>query len=416
MRIAKSVLTAVVTAAALSACSPEPTAPAGPPSALTALPRDLTPQETGVIRASNAFSFALLHRVSAASPTSNVFISPLSASFALAMTMNGAAGSTLDAMYSTLGFDAEPIEDINAGYASLIALLTSLDPAVTTSIANSIWYREGFPVRPSFLDVTRTQFGARVSVLDFSSPSAVQTINDWVRTSTNGKIAAIIDEIDSTDVMFLINAIYFKGSWRERFDPARTASAPFHTAGGVQQEVPLMFEHATLPYATSDGLQVVHLPYGNSAFEMMVLLPPEGTDINAFTAGLTPAAYNGLASGAHEADVDLFLPRFRVEYDRTLNDDLRALGMAQAFIPREADFTRMSPAGDTLFISNVKQKTFVDVNEEGTEAAAATSVGMGVTSVPEQVTVRVDHPFVFILRERFSGTILFIGKIIALPA
>jgi serpin B len=401
---------------ALAACS-STTEPgtAQPSPALDALPRALTGGEQKVIGAANDFSFALFRQLSASRSDSNVFTSPLSASMALGMAMNGAAGTTYDEMRSTLGFGASATEtEIGTSYKSLITLLRGLDPSVEFRIANSIWYRTGFPVQPTFLDAGRDWFDAQVSALDFASPNAVRTINDWVSSSTAGKIPTIVDGIDDDQVMFLINAIYFKGSWRAKFDPARTVDAPFKSVAG-DQPAKLMHRDGMIRYLETADFSAVDLPYGNSAYSMTVVLPNAGRSVDAVAASLQNTAWAGWVGQFHDADVDLYLPRFKLEWQRPLIPDLQSLGMRAAFVDGGADFSRMSSLGRQLFISLVKQKTYVDVNEEGTEAAAVTNVGISLTSAPVRSTFRVDRPFVFVIRERLSGTILFMGKIVRMP-
>ena len=419
--MAPRVIQRALAAAALAlvtACagSTEPAPDAGKPAApLQALPRTLTAGERGVIGAANQFSFALFREVGAARKDSNVFTSPLSASMALGMAMNGAARTTYDEMRATLGFGATTTAgEIGESYKSLIALLRGLDPSVDFRIANSIWYRTGFPVHQSFLDDGRTWFDARVSALDFAAPSAVPTINDWVSTATAGKIPSILDRIEDDQVMFLINAIYFKGSWRTRFDPARTVDAPFHGVAG-DQPAKLMHREGTMRHLRTADFDAVDLPYGNGAYSMTVLLPAAGKSADDVLASLQGQTWTAWTEQFRDADVDLFLPRVRLEWERMLIPDLQALGMRAAFVPGGADFTRLSPLGSQLYISVVKQKTYVDVNEEGTEAAAVTNVGITFVSAPVRATVRVDRPFVFVLRERLSGTILFMGKIVRMP-
>jgi serine protease inhibitor len=407
------VCTALAFAAACSGSTePDPATPSAP---LDVLPRALSAGEQRVVGAANNFSFALFRRLSAAQKDSNVFASPLSASMALGMAMTGAAGSTYDEMRATLGFPASASEsEIGESYKSLIALLRGLDPGVDFRIANSIWYRTGFPVDPGFLDRSRTWFDARASALDFASASAVPTINDWVSTSTAGKIPTILDRIEDDQVMFLINAMYFKGSWRTRFDPARTVTAPFHAVGG-DQSAKLMRREGTIRWLQTADFEAVDLPYGNGAYAMTVVLPVAGARLDDVAASLQPSAWTTWMGQFHDADVELQLPRFKLEWARMLIPDLQSLGMHAAFEDGGADFTRMSVLGTQLFISLVKQKTYVDVNEEGTEAAAVTNVGISLTSAPVRRSFVVDRPFVFVLRERLSGTILFMGKIARLP-
>ena len=417
--MAHRILTRFVVPTALAfaaACSGSTEPDAGKPGAtLDALPRTLTAGEQRVIGAANDFSFALFRRLSAAQQDDNVFTSPFSASMALGMAMNGAAGTTYDEMRATLGFGTAATEtEIGESYKSLIALLRGLDPAVDFRIANSIWHRTGFPVNQSFLDAGRNWFDARVSEIDFSSPAAVPTINDWVSTATAGKIPTILETIRDDQIMFLINAIYFKGSWRTKFEAASTIDAPFHGVGG-DQPAKLMHREGKMKHLQTADFQAVDLPYGNSAYSMTVVLPNEGRSSDAVAASLQSAAWTGWMGQLRDAEVDLHLPRFKLAWERGLIADLESLGMRAAFVPGGADFTRLSPAGRQLFISVVKQKTYVDINEEGTEAAAVTNVGVSVTSMPVRIPFRVDRPFIVVLRERLSGTIFFMGKIVRMP-
>jgi serpin B len=404
-------------AGAIGCADPAPTTPA--PSqvataARTALPRDLTPAERGVLASSNAFSIALWHKITSAQRDSNVFVSPLSASLSVGMALGGAAGQTFDELRAGLQFGAQPLGEIDAGYKSLIALLTSLDPSVTMDVANSIWYRNTFPFNQSFLDDGANYFNAAIKPLDFADVNgSLSSINGWVNTQTKGKIPTILNTITSDDVMFLINAIYFKGSWRSRFDPAKTLDASFHSVSG-DQPARLMHRTDKIAYAATSAYQAVDLPYGDSAFTMTVILPDAATNVDTVAASLTGESWQALTSSFHVGQVDLYLPKLTMSWERALIPDMKALGVNVPFTSG-ADFTRMSPHGRELYISMIKQKTFVDINEEGTEAAAVTVTGIGLVSLPQAQTIRIDRPFLFVIRERLSGTILFMGKVVRLP-
>jgi serine protease inhibitor len=399
----------------LTACTDlGPAQPARPGTALVDLPRSLSAAEQSVLSSSNAFSFALWARINAAQPDSNVFVSPLSASFSLGMALNGAANQTFDEMRSGLQFGTTSLADVDAGYKSLIALLTSLDPSVTMEIANSIWYRNDFPFTQTFLDAGSNYFSATIKPLNFNdAPGSLAAINSWVSDQTHGRIPTILQSIESSDVMYLINAIYFKGSWRTRFDAAQTVAAPFHSASG-DQPARLMHRHGTMSYAATPTYQAVDLPYGDSAFTMTVVLPDPSTTVGAVASSLDAAAWQALTTELRNGDVDLYLPKVMMSWERDLIPDLEALGMHVPFSATQADFTKMSPVGG-LYISFVKQKTFVDINEEGTEAAAVTATGVSATSVSVPSLMRVDRPFIFTIRERLSGAVLFMGKVVSLP-
>ena len=394
---------------AAAGCGDSPTEPPTGVNEITRLPRALSAAEVDVIGASNRFAFGLF--AEANRPEANLFLSPLSASMALGMTMNGAAGETWNQMRDVLGFGGLAEEEINTAYESLLELLVGLDPAVETAVGNSVWTRQGFPVHADFLAAVRETFDAEVAELDFASPLASERINEWVRAATNGRIEDIVPSpIPGAVVMYLINAIYFKAPWTFQFDPSDTRSEPFRLDDGSTRTVPLMTLRRDLPYLENDRFQAVDLPYGGSAFSMSVLLPRPGMSVDDLAASLDAEQWEDIVSDLRETDLQLFLPRFRLAHERTLNDDLAALGMVDAFDHR-ADLTRLSPVAG-LWISSVKQKSWVDVNEEGTEAAAATVVTVVESAVP---VFRADRPFLFFIRERLSGTILFAGKLASPP-
>ena len=384
----------------------------GPPAQLTSLPRSLSDDEVRVSRAANQFALHLFKRLNTAQPDDNVFVSPLSVSFSLGMAMNGAEGTTFDQMRQTLGFGAAELAEINDGYKGLLALEESLDLSTTFLIANSVWYWQDFTFHQSFIDQVRDVFDAEVRPTPFTDATKTD-INNWVSAATNGKITSILDEIGEGDVMYLINAIYFKGSWRDQFDKSKTRLQPFMARGG-QQTVPTMVREdgqGRIRFAAGPQATVGELTYGNGAFAMTIVMPNGAPDIDALIAGLDTASWTALTAQMADADYGVQLPKFKLEYTRELKDDLIALGMEIPFVDGQANFAGMTPG--QVFISSVTHKTYVDVNEEGTEAAAVTSTGVGVTSMPPCLCV--DRPFVFVIRERFSGTILFIGKIVRIP-
>ena len=400
-------LAGLATALTLAACGEPAT---GPAPELTALPRTLTAAEQAAIAAGNEFSIALLREVNARKAGENVFISPFSAAAALGMTLNGANGETFDAMRSTLGLGGRTPQEINEAYRGLTSLLLSLDPSVDVGIANAIFYRQGFPVAPTFVEVNRAFFDAEVEGLDFANQAAtLGRVNGWASAKTNGRIDEVLDEVSPNAIMFLMNALYFKGEWRTQFDPAETQPAPFRRDDGTEVSAPLM-NRRKVPIRTgfSQGAQVAELPYGNGAYAMTVVLPPQGTTVDEYVAGLTPARWAQLLASLQDTEMDVALPRFRMEFEDEWKDVLSAMGMGIAFDDGRADFTGISPVGG-LFLSFVKQNTFVDVNEEGTEAAAVTVVGVELTSAPP--SFRADRPFLFAIRERLSGTLLFVGKL-----
>jgi serpin B len=387
------------------------TGPGGdPPPILTELPRTLSPSELRITEGANAFAFDLLREVTKAlPPDSNAFLSPLSASMALGMTLNGANGETYAAMRTALRLDGMAEAELNQGYRDLMTLLGGLDSRTEMRIANSIWGDAALPVEPAFTEAGRAFFDAEVRTLDFGSPETPKTINDWVSGKTNGKIPKLLEDVSPAEVMFLINAIYFMGKWRNAFDAKDTREGRFRGADGRDRPVPLMRQKGDLRYDETEDYQAVDLLYGNGAFAMTVLLPKAGRTPAVVLSGLDPERWNALAGRFAETEVTLTFPRFRLEYGRRLNHDLEALGMEIA-LGGNADFRRIADV-DGLYITRVDQKTFVEVNEEGTEAAAATAVGIGKTAAPEPVEMKVDRPFVLAIRERLSGAVVFLGII-----
>jgi serpin B len=403
-KILGSVL-ALVAAGVLAQCDGDPT---GPPGDITGLPRDLTAAEEGLIAADNAFGLKLFREIHAQEqPGSNLFVSPLSVAMALAMTYNGADGATQAAMQETLELQGLTIDEVNQSYRSLIDLLDGLDPSVAFLLANSIWPREGFTVEQDFLDVNQEYYDAEVSVLDFADPNAAPTINGWVSEATNGKIESIVpDPIPGNVVMYLINAIYFKGDWTLQFDPELTADAPFILEDGTQKQVPMMAypDVVEVGYYWDGDVQAVDLTYGGKAYSMTIVLPVGDGEIGAVVESLDAERWAAIIAGLTVQEIDVRMPKFELEYEIKLNDVLIALGMGVAFGPG-ADFSKIAPG---IWIGEVKHKSFVEVNEEGTEAAAVTSVSM-IDSAPPSFWV--NRPFVFAIRERFSGTILFMGLV-----
>ncbi len=398
---------AAFAATALLACG-DSTGP-GAGDAITTLPRDLSAAEVAIVSRSGGFGLDLMARVAATDDRPNIVLSPLSASMALGMTMNGTAGTTLDGMRTALGFEGFTQGEINAGYRDLIDLLTGLDPSVTFGIGNAVWANEDFPFHQSFFDTVTTAFDATVEAADFAAPSTLDAINGWVDDATEGLIPALLTELDPDLKMILLNAIYLDASWTESFDPADTRSASFRRADGSDVTVDLMTRtEVELPYAATNDYVAVELPYGGGAFVMLVVVPHESLDVRTVVQDFDAAAWDALVADLAPLTLDLVsLPKFTVAHDAFLNPVLADMGMAEAFTA-DADFTNLSPEGDRLCVDFVRQKTFIEVDELGTKAAAATAVGVGPDSF---LGVETNRPFFFAIRERLSGTLLFTGII-----
>ena len=383
-----------------------------PVDQITELPRALTPTEQVVIARANTFGFGLLEEADARREEDqpNTILSPLSASMALGMALEGADGDTYSEMQDVLGFQGMTREEITASYGGLLELLLDLDPAVEIGIANSAWSRQGFPFTPSYFNAISNGFQAMVQELDFSDPGAKDIINQWVRDQTNGRIDSIIDVIGPLDILFLINTVYFKGDWTTQFKKGKTQAGDFHLEGGGTVSVPMMSgEIEKVGFAhVAGGRTVAELPYGGQAFGMVIVLPDPGESVDDLVSDLDDGAWDDWMSSLYLSETMVQMPKFELEWDALLNDALKSMGMLKAFNALEADFSLMTPAADA-HISAVRQKTYMRVDEEGTEAAAATSVTVGVTSAGPGIIV--DRPYLLAIRERLSGTVLFLGVV-----
>ncbi len=367
-----------------------------------------------LVEANNTFALDLFHALWHEAPGENLFISPASVSMALAMTYNGAAGETAAAMEDVLQIKGMPVQEVNEAFADLRSILENPDPNVELAIANSLWARQGVAFNDDFLQQNQDYFGARVAALDFDRPDAADTINQWVEEQTKGKIKDLIEPpIHPLTVLFLINAIYFQADWAEPFDPELTRTTPFHLPDGSQKEHPLMFREGDYQYLDGDGFQAVSIPYGkNERLSMYVFLPNPELTLQDFYSRLSPGAWQNWMESFWKTEGLVGLPRFTYEYEVSLNDALKALGMEVAFDDTAADFSGMRPIPPRLFIADVKHKSFIDVNEEGTEAAAATSVEIRAESAPmDRFSMIVDRPFCFSIVDNKTGSILFMGSV-----
>ncbi|HUI28613.1 MAG TPA: serpin family protein [Candidatus Acidoferrales bacterium] len=378
-------------------------------------PLPISPIEKQVESATNSFAANLFGQVAAQEKGENFFISPLSVSMALAMTLNGANGKTYDDMQKTLGLSGLTNDEINQSYQSLITMFSNLDPNVTFNIANSIWYRNTFQVISSFLTTDSVYYNADVRPLNFSDPNAANVVNSWVSDKTNGKIPDVISPpIDPGTMMYLINALYFNGTWKYEFDSANTEDKPFALLSGTNENVPTMMVHDTvMKYYSDSSFTAVELPYGSGDYSMLVLLPNGSSSFSDAEVSLTQTEVNNIIDGLSEQDVVVSLPKFKVEYKTDLVRILTNLGMGSAF-SGGADFTRINKTMP-LQITGVLHKTYIDVNERGTEAAAVTVVTVGTTVVGPHIGpiyFTVDRPFIFLIKENHDNTIMFMGAVV----
>lgn len=338
----------------------------------------------------------------------NIFISPFSISTALSMTTNGANGQTLDEMLATLELNSMSLDQINNNYQRLLEVLPALDAQTTLKIANSIWPQSDYPVLPSFLELNSDKYNSEVVPVNFADPAVTTQVNEWIEDKTNGLITDALEQLPPDVVMLLINAIYFKGQWQTEFNIEDTHQANFYGATGTSTVDMMHIDESSFPYFHNDIFQAIDLPYGDSIFSMSVFLPKDGYDVNDIVDELSAEHWAAWTNAFTPQNVELFLPKFKMEYEAKLKENLKAMGMPSAFDFR-ADFSNMIDGGGVA-IDEVIHKTFVEVSEQGTEAAAVTVVVIEENSAPLVPQMKVDRPFFFVIRDQATNSILFMGK------
>ncbi|MCT7950867.1 serpin family protein [Ancylothrix sp. C2] len=366
-----------------------------------------------LVAANTRFGFKLFSQIQKKQASKNVFISPSSVAMALTMAYNGSSGETQKAMTKALELQGLTLEEINKSNLLLKQALTTADPQIKLAIANSLWANQQVTLNPDFIQKNQQYYDAEISKLNFSDPASVGTINNWVKKQTNGKITEIVDQLQPDQILWLINAIYFKGNWSEPFAKEATKNRPFTLLNGSKKQHPLMSQSDRYQYLENDQFQAISLPYGNGQMSFYVFLPKSGKSLDSFYNSLNAQTWEQWMKQFRSRQGSISLPRFKLEYDISLNEALKALGMAPAFNRQQADFSGMSNVKAN--IDEVKHKTFVEVNEEGTEAAAVTGVGIRTTSAParsEPFEMVVDRPFFSVIRDNKTGTILFMGSIV----
>ena len=376
---------------------------------------ELSRSERVIAEETTDFAFRFFQQVNASETEQpNWMISPLSASMALGMITNGAEGNTLKEMKATLGFSEASIDEMNAYYRRLLTELPELDNTTQLGLANSIWINQDFEVKSPFLDVNKQMYDAKVSNLDFSSPKAPSTINNWCSDKTNGRITEVIQEISPAAKMFLLNALYFKGIWQEdyKFDKSKTQDEDFTNADGSVTKVKMMNQTNSYAFNYNDYFWMAKFNYGNCAYSMTILLPDTDHTLEECLEAMTAENWKKWNKDWTLRTLIVKMPRFEMEYNKSLIEDMKALGMKDAFDPFLADFSNISD--QSLFLDFLKQFTYLRVDEEGTEAAAVTIGGMVETAPPPStgpVEFFLNRPFVFMINETSTGTVLFMGKV-----
>ncbi|MCZ2260314.1 serpin family protein [Sporosarcina sp. G11-34] len=365
-----------------------------------------------VVAAVNELGFKLVDGVEA-DQEGNTFISPMSLFMALSMVYNGADGVTKEEIAKALQVEGIDVNELNKANASMMSILDKETEEIQVDVANSIWLNEKYSFQDDFAEHNKGYFNAEIEEIDITSSESPKRINDWVKKATNDKIEEIVDSpLDSNLVAILINAIYFKGNWAYEFDEEETKTHPFKLEDGTTKDVPLMMLNEELAYMENEDFQAVALPYGEREMSMKVFLPRENINLDEFKKTITNDNWALWNSEFILKEGMVKLPKFQLEYDISLNNVLKELGMNSAF-SEGADFTKMIKEEDPVWISGVKQKTFIDVNEEGTEAAAVTSVEMKTTSmqIDEPFKMEVNRPFFFTITDDETDAILFMGSI-----
>lgn len=368
--------------------------------------RTLSAAEAKVASSGNEFAFNLYREVQDPE-LANTFISPLSVGYALGMALNGATDETRQSILNTIDFGDLTADEVNIAYRDLTSLLLSMDNQTKISIANSVWSNDDFTVKNSFSNIITQYYDGTVQALNFRAPETRNTINQWVEDKTNGKIKDLLGEISPDEVMFLINAIYFKSNWSYQFDKSKTHKSPFAKLNGSNTEVDMMFSKGvSLSRYYHEDFTLIDIPYGNEQFRMTLLVPSSAQHFSDLIHSISAGS---LAQWLEQSDTltcELEMPKFKMTWKNDLKEPLGAMGMQMHGFP---DFFE-EPA--SLAISKIIHQSFIEVNEEGSEAAAATAIGIYVTSLPMPDRITVDRPFLFLIRENHSGVVLFMGQFV----
>ena len=375
------------------------------------VPINLTAEQVSLIRSENLFAFDIFREIiRKAGESENVIISPLSISYALSMTLNGASGATRDSMLKALRLSGITPEVINESYKNLTSALLSVDKRVLIKIANSVWTENDFIVKQAFIKILKDYYNAESKSFDINDPTAPGKINTWIEDKTNGLIKEMVDKLNDNTVMLLINAIYFKGKWKSLFDKTKTVQESFYKPGGSSADIPMMKQKGDFSVYLGNGFILAEFPYGQGNFVMNIVLPDEQDGLSALVPLLNDTNFNEWIGLMSKREIDLSFPRFKYGYKKQLKEILSLMGMEITFNDG-ADFSNISDQYD-LLINDVTHQAFIETNEEGTEAAAATIVDIGLTSMPPApLVLKLDHPFIYLIRETTTNSIIFMGRV-----
>lgn len=372
---------------------------------------NLNPEQVKVAESVNDFAFDVFRLISEnTGAEKNIIISPLSISYALSMTLNGADGETREAILDALRQAGLTPEEINNSYKYLSGKLLSVDKRVNMSIANSVWTENKFKVKKSFIDILTGYYDAESKAFDIEDPETPRYVNKWIEDKTNGLIKEMIEELEDNTVMLLINAIWFKAKWKYEFDTKNTINSNFTTGDGPVLSVPMMKQTEKIKIYKGAEFTVAELPYGQGNFVMDVILPDQDKEVGTLLPLVTGTNLAEWSEKMNETEVALTFPRFKNGYKIKLKEILSDMGMGIAFSDF-ADFTNITEY-PPLLINEVTHQAFIETNEEGTEAAAATVVEIGLTSVgPQPFEFNADRPFIYLIREITTNTVIFMGRV-----
>jgi serpin B len=372
----------------------------------------LSAAESEIAGKNNAFTFNFLSRVIKANE-GNIMVSPYSLAACLSMTANGAAGDTRDSILTAIGFKDESIQNVNNYFYKITGAISGADPTTKLAIANSIWYRNTLTAKPSFINSNQTYYNALIKALDFNSASSPSIIDNWISDNTNGLIKDVIKYINPSELMFIINAVYFKATWAKDYDFTKqnTTVRDFVTSKKEYCSVNMMNKMRSYKSVISNEYSAVAIPYGNNSFEYIAILPATGISTEDLAVKLSDEGYfSNMINSFSYKNVLLGLPKFKYRFNTSLNTMLTGMGMGIALDSQKADYSEIFE-NTGAYLSDIFQYNYIELNEEGTEAASVTVAKFAATSGPAYEIIEFNRPFIYIIREKSSGVILFAGKV-----